>query len=92
MNNHNSLYFIYMEHFILYIQHVLHMSCLLPYERFKLLYQIVPSILQQLETMIYKGVYTIDDVENMRYHFEQHVASIFGYEITDTVLRIRIDT
>ncbi len=81
-----------MEHFILYIQHVLHMSCLLPYERFKLLYQIVPSILQQLETMIYKGVYTIDDVENMRYHFEQHVASIFGYEITDTVLRIRIDT
>jgi hypothetical protein len=80
-----------MEHFILYIQHVLHMSSLLTYERFKLLYQIIPDVLYELETMVYKGVYTIDDVENMRYHFEQHIASIFGYEIEDTFLRIRID-
>jgi len=88
----NLVIFIYMEHFILYIQHVLHMSSLLSYDRFKLLYQIVPDVLQQLEIMVYKGIYTIDDVENMRYHFEQRIASIFGYEIVDTVLRIRIDT
>lgn len=81
-----------MEHFILYIQHVLYMSSLLSYDRFKLLYQIVPDVLQQLEIMVYKGIYTIDDVENMRYHFEQRIASIFGYEIVDTVMRIRIDT
>jgi hypothetical protein len=80
-----------MEHFISYIQYVLHMSSLLPYERFKLLYQIIPDVLYELETMVYKGVYTIDDVENMRYHFEQHIASIFGYEIEDIFLRIRID-
>ena len=80
-----------MEHFISYIRHVLHMSSLLPYERFKLLYQIIPDVLQQLEIMIHKGGYTIDDVENIRYHFEQHIASIFRYEITDTFLRIRID-
>ena len=80
-----------MEHFISYIQHILHMSSLLSYERFKLLYQIIPDVLQQLKTMIYTGSYTIDDVENMRYHFEQHIASIFGYEILDTFLRIRID-
>lgn len=79
-----------MEHFISYIQYVLHMSSLLPYERFKLLYQIIPNVLQQLETMIYTGVYTLREVENMRYNFEKHVASIFGYEIVDT-LRIRID-
>jgi hypothetical protein len=80
-----------MEHFISYIQHVLYLSSMLKYERFKLLYQIIPDILRQLETMIYIGVYTLDDVENMRYHFERHIASIFGYEIVDTFLRIRID-
>jgi hypothetical protein len=81
-----------MERFILYIVHVLHMSSTLPYERFKLLYRTIPDLLQQLEAMIYTGSYTIEDIDNMHYEFENHIASIFGYELVATFLRIRIDT
>lgn len=66
------------------------MSSTLPCDCFKILYRIIPDVLRQLETMIYTGTYTLEEVENMRYDFEQHIASIFGYEM-DNRIRIRID-
>lgn len=66
------------------------MSSLEPYNRMKILYQTIPTLLQHLETMIYDNTYTIEEVDNMRYDFEQHIASVFGYDIV-TTLRIRID-
>lgn len=79
-----------MDKFILYIQHVLYMSSILPYDRFKILYRTIPDVLLRLETMIHTGAYTPDDLENMRYDFENHIASVFGYEM-DNRIRIRID-
>jgi hypothetical protein len=79
-----------MDKFIVYIQRVLYISSFLPYNRFKILYRTIPDLLQRLETMIYTRSYTREEVDSIRYDFEQHIASIFGYEM-DTRIQIRID-
>ena len=66
------------------------MSSLLPYDRVKILYRTIPAILQRLEIMIYTSTYTREEVNRMQYEFEQHIASVFGYEI-NSAIRIRID-
>ena len=66
------------------------MSSLLPYGRDKILYRTIPELIQRVEIMIYTGTYTIDEVNRMQYEFEQHIASVFGYEI-NSAIRIRID-
>ena len=79
-----------MDSFILYIIHVLYMSSLLPYDRMKILYITIPNLLQLLEKMIYDNTYTLEEINCIQYDFEQHITSVFGYEIVDAI-RIRID-